>query len=308
MNRDNFAKVLKETIISGDVESEKLPELLYSIRQAVIEILPSKFFRYRTVNDNNIDALISDSVYTVTADMFNDPYDSLFQYNLDEISSIIMSTANVDFMRAMQTALQIDSVQKELTKFFPREEVIKVKENLLNTDLSSNTDHIETQLQSIASFITSFIKGIAPTVNTQIRNSVSYACFSENVNSITMWSHYADYHKGFVLGYTKESLSFNRLNTIQCGLFPVIYDSIRYNGNSLFAWAIYHVCGVPMIEPDKLANIKAGLYKSTDWSYEKEWRLIHTLPQSQREKTSISPVKIIPSYYCPLKFFDRLKN
>ncbi|MEY8687404.1 DUF2971 domain-containing protein [Bacteroides sp. AN502(2024)] len=310
MNRDNFAKVLKETIISGDVEADKLPKLVYPIRQAIEEIMPSKLFRYRAVNDNNIEALKSDSVYTVTADNFNDPYDSLFQYNLDEISSIIMSTANVDFMSAMQTVLQRDAVQKELTKFFPTGEFVKVKENLLNIDLSSNTDSMETQLKSMATFIILFIKEIAPEVNTQIRNSVSYACFSENVDSITMWSHYANNHTGFALGYTKEALSFNKMNTIHCGLFPVIYDSIRYNGSSLFAWAIYNIFGIHMIEIDKLANIKVGLYKSTDWSYEKEWRLIHTLPTSQCGKSSISPVEMIPSeiyYGARIKAEDKTK-
>lgn len=39
-----------------------------------------------------------------------------------------------------------------------------------------------------------------------------------------MWSHYADYHKGFVLGYPCENLPSQDMKTNHCALFPVIYS------------------------------------------------------------------------------------
>ena len=115
-----------------------------------------------------------------------------------------------------------------------------------------------------------------------------------------MWSHYANNHQGFALGYTKESLSFETLYEKKCGLFPVIYSDKRYDAtNNLFAWAIYNIMGIKMIEPDKLANIKVALHKSTDWSYEWEWRLICTLLPQERYKVDATPIEITPSeiYY-----------
>lgn len=54
-----------------------------------------------------------------------------------------------------------------------------------------------------------------------------------------------------------------------------------------------------MKEPDRLANIKVGLQKSTDWSYENEWRLICTVPKQEREFQDATPVTICPDeiYY-----------
>lgn len=35
--------------------------------------------------------------------------------------------------------------------------------------------------------------------------------------------------------------------------------------------------GLPMNRIDQLDKIKSALYKSTDWAYEKEWRLINSM-------------------------------
>ena len=99
----------------------------------------------------------------------------------------------------------------------------------------------------------------------------------------------------FALGYTKESLSLETLSAKKCGLFPIIYSDKRYDAtNNLFAWVIYNIMGMKMMEPDKLANIKLSLHKSTDWYYEREWRLICTLLPQERYKEDATPIEITP--------------
>lgn len=41
-------------------------------------------FRYRVVNKNSIDSLMKDTLYATTPDNFNDPYDVVFQYDLEK--------------------------------------------------------------------------------------------------------------------------------------------------------------------------------------------------------------------------------
>lgn len=269
MDRSNFSEILNKTIIPGDVSDAQLNQAMHPIRQALLELKPNKLYRYRSVNHNNIDALKSDSVYTVTADRFNDPYDSLIQYDIDSIEKIIMATANADFMDALRDLIKSSSLLSEIPNFFPNGEFDQAFNNLLKTDLT-NKKEINQRLISMANNIIAFIRVIMPVAVQQIRNSVTYACFSEKVDSITMWSHYADYHKGFALGYNNQNLSFDALNKVSCGLFPVTYGNVRYNANSFLAWAIYNILGIKMKEPDQLANIKVGLQKYTDWSYENE--------------------------------------
>lgn len=47
-----------------------------------------------------------------------------------------------------------------------------------------------------------------------------------------------------------------------------------------------------MKQPDRLANIKVGIQKYTDWSYENEWRLICTVPLQERAKPDATPITI----------------
>lgn len=298
MDRSNFSEILNKTIIPGDVSDAQLNQAMHPIRQALLELKPNKLYRYRSVNHNNIDALKSDSVYTVTADRFNDPYDSLIQYDIDSIEKIIMATANADFMDALRDLIKSSSLLSEIPNFFPNGEFDQAFNNLLKTDLT-NKKEINQRLISMANNIIAFIRVIMPVAVQQIRNSVTYACFSEKVDSITMWSHYADYHKGFALGYNNQNLSFDALNKVSCGLFPVTYGNVRYNANSFLAWAIYNILGIKMKEPDQLANIKVGLQKYTDWSYENEWRLICTVPLPERAKPDATPITICPNeiYY-----------
>lgn len=298
MDRAEFSNILNSIIIPGNTDIKSLPNLLTPLNKAIQELKPTKLFRYRTVNDNNIDALESDSVYTVTADMFNDPYDSLFQYDLNQVESIIRNTANVDFLRVIQAIFKSGNFNADILRCFPNGELNVALENLCKTDLS-DSDEINSRLENMASIIITLIKAIAPMIEIQLRNAVTYACFSEKVDSITMWSHYTNYHEGYALGYSNDILSFEQMNMFKCGLFPVIYSESRYNGSSLFAWAIYNALGWQMIEPDKLAIIKAGLHKSTDWSYENEWRLICSIPPQERSSLKATPVTICPNeiYY-----------
>lgn len=122
MNRCEFSKILNETLIPGDVSDTQLNQVMSPIRQALLELKPNKLYRYRSVNPNNIEALKSDSVYTVTADRFNDPYDSLIQYDIDSIEKIIKATANADFMAALRDLVKSNSLRSEIPNFFPNGE------------------------------------------------------------------------------------------------------------------------------------------------------------------------------------------
>lgn len=86
-------------------------------------------------------------------------------------------------------------------------------------------------------------------------------CFSEHVNNILMWSHYADKHKGFCVGIDEAPF-------IKAGLLhKVKYSDIDSN-----------------IKNDILSSDFKGstsklystfmTHKHKDWEYEKEYRLI----------------------------------
>lgn len=94
--------------------------------------------------------------------------------------------------------------------------------------------------------------------------SMGIACLSEVPDSILMWSHYANNHRGFCVSYNLLALN----QKLQFSAVPVLYTQDRVCLHSI------------SLDQDKLSKetmslfIKSITSKSTDWSYEKEWRII----------------------------------
>lgn len=88
-----------------------------------------------------------------------------------------------------------------------------------------------------------------------IQESVFIACFSEKCDSMLMWSHYGDEHRGICVGYNLHELIENH------NCFPVIYSNKMPQRKKLDIG-------------NKDVLYEAILTKSEDWKYEEEWRII----------------------------------
>lgn len=105
-------------------------------------------------------------------------------------------------------------------------------------------------------------------------------CLSERMDSPLMWSHYANKHFGFCLEYDFTHTMVKRypdLNMAKIMLLPVIYSEkrpllSRVLTNSKIMLPYYKTGKMPM---EVVESIVYGLlFKSPDWSYEREWRII----------------------------------
>ncbi len=89
----------------------------------------------------------------------------------------------------------------------------------------------------------------------QRRKQMGIFCMSSKRDNILMWSHYADAHRGFCLGFRTANPFFGQALPIH------EYSSDRPCLN--------------LIEPlDSNQIAKALLTKANDWEYEDEWRLV----------------------------------
>lgn len=92
-----------------------------------------------------------------------------------------------------------------------------------------------------------------------IKGIMKVSCFSESWNSILMWSHYADCHKGFCIEYDTKLFS----ETKKMMFFPVLYQSsitdITEN----------------LVNGTRNAGLISIVGKAKEWEYEKEWRMIN---------------------------------
>lgn len=120
----------------------------------------------------------------------------------------------------------------------------------------------------------------------RVRQSFKLCSFTERLNSPLMWAHYADSHRGFCIAYDIKSHMPN--SHMRRLLYPVEYATDFFDATEFF------IKGKDNKSFNNLYLSKAGLIKSVDWSYEKEWRLLFPhgiLDTSQKFK--VPPAKCV---------------
>ena len=97
---------------------------------------------------------------------------------------------------------------------------------------------------------------------TSMRSSMGVACLSENYDTVLMWSHYANNHKGMCVEYS--------LNDFVRGLrftpIPVIYTKEK---------SVLKRLRINNVDEDILDFfLKSIVHKDAVWEYENEWRIV----------------------------------
>jgi hypothetical protein len=91
----------------------------------------------------------------------------------------------------------------------------------------------------------------------EIQRRYNVACFSECYDSLLMWAHYADGHKGLCLQLEYDS-----------GKLPdkCFFEKVRYSS---------HYPEIDVTQTEDISVVKTFyLTKAVEWLYEKEWRLV----------------------------------
>ena len=129
---------------------------------------------------------------------------------------------------------------------------------LSDADIKQRYDNSIEDRKSIENVITEQSKKLSGFMDS-LRQKISVACFSEINDSILMWGHYANGHRGICIEYNL----FDFIEKLDFSPLPVVYSEYMapYEGeissNNTFAY-----------------YFKSLYRKATEWSYEKEWRII----------------------------------
>lgn len=102
-------------------------------------------------------------------------------------------------------------------------------------------------------------------------------CLSESNNITAMWNHYSDHYQGAVLEFS----AIDELDSPFLAAKPVIYSDSPPSITSPRKWADYTLNRGPMGYEDLIAEYE--LTKTSDWSYEKEWRIVSNVRPGESE-------------------------
>lgn len=232
--------------------------------------IPSSLYKYRSFNDHSLELIKNDEMWLSNPNDFNDPFDcaitiipkQIAAENLNKFVDKLIQESEYEF-----NADEIFHIKRSENPFY--ELCIIHAENFVSTDdtppelieIMSKPDEYANMLSNAAE------EEYDEFYNTLLRNlkeNIRITCFSEKKDSILMWAHYADNHKGFCIEYDFRPLGYRDL--AKRFLYPVNYV------NSIFDATKYLLPDADM--PD--IGCYAAITKSEDWNYENEWRYVET--------------------------------
>ncbi|MGK2895501.1 DUF2971 domain-containing protein [Klebsiella michiganensis] len=229
----------------------------------MIRNIPSRLYKYKSFSIDSLDLLVSDSLYFADPTTFNDP--------LDCNPSVLNDIDNADKLNDILHKLVKDNHQKELEKAAkkikyrgPRTlEKIEIlgeseAQKLIN-GIAENVDFYGDDFDDSASY---HIKRYL------LKNyEVGVLSLAKKFNCPLMWSHYADQHKGFCIGYdVSENNSLD--------IHPVDYKGKRFIRTQqvydMLFGSFENVRNAAKKEIDRVILLS----KAPSWKYENEYRVI----------------------------------
>lgn len=239
---------------------------------------PNSFFKYRKLNERTIKNIIENKIWLADIDTLNDPFECSLQFDNNECLRLFFADENfhATFKRMFGKELTKKEIQKIIKSQEPYETYTKIcrKKNIfLNITVDEQLENVQKRWAEIIE---------------ETNKNIRICSFSEQNDSLLLWSHYADQHKGICIEYDLVDE-----NSMRPFLQPIIYtDNVHKIG--LFE------------DITPLKKIGSTLFKCKDWEYESEWRL--TIIKQEKifpQKMEISNPKAV---YLGTRFYLNEKN
>ena len=244
---------------------------------------PKSIFKYcHLKTPYGFDNLVKNQIYLSNPLGFNDPYDCSVTFNAEKIHTIM---ANINIKTILdkfpEEELSIVDKNKILSNDNPKEKLLEIINNKITTPEGIvKQEYINNQLRPQIN------NKLIDTFNEIYKDKLRVSSFSEGNNSLLMWSHYADCHKGFCTEYDIESISEDE--NLKKYLFPIEYTESIYDITQFY---IDNIINNNPLNVNTL--IKSVLYKSKEWEYENEWRFVITTSEYSRGFVKIPKPKAI---------------
>ena len=214
------------------------------------------------MHPDRIDVLKNQSIRFSPPIAFNDPV---------EFKPIMSGVASNDFFQKYMDKHLDELIEDQLTEI-PDE----IKNTMPQLQLR---EYLRSCVRSNETLFNHLLEGARENVSIKLfeksNEFIGVLSLTQKPDNLLMWSHYADSHRGYCLGFDSNHPFFNR----------------KRSENDEF----YHLRKVKYLEtrPSKLMVDMDGtdmfLLKSDVWDYEKEWRMCAALTDANTIISSVTP-------------------
>jgi hypothetical protein len=229
---------------------------------------PDLLFKYRAVNEHNLDALRRGYVWLAPASALNDLYDCA--------TTLAFDAGFEDMFRArVRTYLAKQPLPRQLTEAQIQEILESESPTTKTMELMSGGEggmspELKAAFQrAIVSVLRAREGPINAAVTALSRSHLKLCSFSADGTASLLWSHYADSNRGYSVAYALANLPEDDIRARL--LCPVFYKDKVFDGSVCLTAAARR-------GPNPLSvrwPIISASVKHRSWEYEREWRLIN---------------------------------
>jgi len=246
---------------------------------------PMRIFKY--LSPVRIDVLQNLSIRFTQPSDLNDPFEQLLN-----ISSLMTDKSYDNFFNLITDTSSfpdlinehLPDVINENLEFLPDSDKRILKDILSDSKMLKHIfDAILHPL--IRPELTTYRDGLDMTLKNSFDKIIGILSLTQRNNNITMWSHYSDNHKGFVIEFSPESDLFkNNKSKIRQfrGVNKVKYTSQR---------PISSIVDTEKFDILNITNMISKIFftKSPDWKYEEEIRMLTTFNPPNGNLNEVNP-------------------
>ena len=185
---------------------------------------------------------------------FNDPFELNPNINKIAEESEITKLVDRDFVQLIEEEYSKNPI---ISAFISKESFIQLAEG--------KKEHVKNATVGMERQLVSLLPGMLQTISNSLFGALS---LSEIRNHKLMWSHYANEHRGYVIGFNSEHQFFNQKKTDG--------DELRHPRK------IDYREKPPVINLMNTSGAELFFVKSLEWEYESEWRMLMPLSNSSK--------------------------
>ena len=260
---------------TGEDIPNEINQLMAKIRY------PRFLYKYRAVNNNNLDALRSNKLFFSKSSSYDDPFDTFLHIDVEKIRQEFDSNySSPEALAALANGMK-ETFQNQ--SGVPQEFIQQVTT-------------VEGLKQLFANGITKQFLSYVLTLRSKIQDEILSICLSENGFNESLWLKYADMHKGFCLMYDlndSDSFHCGKLSKcVNCGVYkggtrvyPVYYSNESHDATDLLklvmAQEVAQRLGGSLpesiqkdLKPLPWEIERNSLIKKECHKYDEEWRMI----------------------------------